>query len=76
VEKASNVSAGTIAPQRAADGRFRHALFHAIPDWVLQIFADAKQPGHQGVLEVVSFLVVIAILFAELVGGVIILFAA
>jgi hypothetical protein len=50
-------------------------MLHSVPDSVRQIFADAKQPGYQGVLEVISFLVVSATLIGALVGSVILLFA-
>jgi hypothetical protein len=51
-------------------------VVYSTPDFVLQIFDDAKQPGYQGVLELVSFLVVTGMLVGALVGSVMMLFAA
>jgi hypothetical protein len=51
-------------------------MVRSTPDYVMEIFADAKQPGYLGILEVVSFLVAIALLVGSFVGAVTVLFAA
>jgi hypothetical protein len=37
-------------------------MIRSVPPSVLQIFIDAEQPGYQGPLELVSFLMVIAMI--------------
>jgi hypothetical protein len=39
-------------------------MVYSLPHAVEQVFADARQPGYQGVLEVISFLVVNAMMVA------------
>jgi hypothetical protein len=42
-------------------------MVYSVPHVVSQVFADAKQPGYQGVLEVISFLVMTAMLVGAFV---------
>jgi len=37
-------------------------MVYSLPHVVSQVFADARKPGYQGVLEVISFLVITAML--------------
>ena len=51
-------------------------MMHSLPAFVSQIFLDAEQPGFQGLLEVMSFVIVIAMITGAFVAAAMLLFWA
>jgi hypothetical protein len=49
-------------------------MLYSLPHVVSQVFADARQPGYQGVLEVISFLVMTAMLASAFFSAAVLLF--
>jgi hypothetical protein len=49
-------------------------MVYSLPHGVSQVFIDAKQPGYQGVVEVISFLIVVAMMVSAFFSAATLLF--
>ena len=51
-------------------------MVRSTPNFVAQIFADAKRPGYQGSLEVISFVIVMGMIAGAFTAAAVMLFYA